>query len=118
MRRHARNSAQMGDNMSKPEWNESVHVFCKQHGAGVLFKRWATKRCSSMEKAWESAPPKWLGWIATRPGILDQRTLRLSDIAWGKSWEKALKTAYENQAKWLRKNARPNFTRSIPRKRG
>ena len=40
-------------------------------------REWAVANCPTMDDAWATARPDWLVWIATRPGVLDDRTLRL-----------------------------------------
>lgn len=37
---------------------------------------WAVANCATMDDVWKTARPDWLVWIATRPGVLDDRTLR------------------------------------------
>jgi hypothetical protein len=39
-------------------------------------REWALANCQDMGEAWATARPDWLVWIATRPGVLDDRTLR------------------------------------------
>ena len=40
-------------------------------------REWAVANCATMDDAWATARPDWLVWIATRPGVLDDRTLRV-----------------------------------------
>jgi hypothetical protein len=40
-------------------------------------RAWAVANCATMDDAWATARPDWLVWIATRRGVLDERTLRL-----------------------------------------
>ena len=39
-------------------------------------REWAVSNCATMDDAWATARPDWLVWIATRRGVLDDRTLR------------------------------------------
>ena len=38
--------------------------------------KWAVDSCNSMTDVWVTAKPEWLVWVATRPGVLDDITLR------------------------------------------
>jgi len=40
-------------------------------------RKWARNNCTCMADVWEKAKAEWLIWVATRPGVLDDRTLRL-----------------------------------------
>lgn len=40
-------------------------------------RAWAVANCATMDDVWATARPAWLVWIATRYGVLDDRTLRL-----------------------------------------
>ena len=51
--------------------------FCRKHRACAEGREWALEHCDSMAEAWDTIKPEWLFWIATRPGVLDDRTLRL-----------------------------------------
>ena len=56
----------------------TIEEFCKKHNACVEGYTWAITNCSSMQEAWDKCPKaNWLIWIATRPNVLDDRTLRL-----------------------------------------
>lgn len=61
--------------MKRP--TNSIEAFCKQHGACIKGREWALANCKDMAEAWDKAKPEWLIWIATRDGVLDDRTLRL-----------------------------------------
>jgi len=54
----------------------SIEEFCGLHGACVDGRKWALENCVSMEDAWAKLKPRWLLWVATRPGVLTQRELR------------------------------------------
>lgn len=51
--------------------------FCDIFRACPEGREWAVANCQTMDDAWATARPDWLVWIATRPGVLDDRTLRL-----------------------------------------
>ena len=55
----------------------SISDFCDQHRACKDGREWALANCSDMPDAWEKLRPDWLIWIATRPGVLTDRELRL-----------------------------------------
>lgn len=40
-------------------------------------RRWALSECASLAEVWRDARPDWLVWVATRPDVLDDRTLWL-----------------------------------------
>jgi hypothetical protein len=61
--------------MKRP--TNSINAFCKKHGACHEGRKWALANCKDMAEAWDKAKPDWLIWIATRDGVLDDRTLRL-----------------------------------------
>ena len=50
--------------------------FADLTGAGWDLRAWAVANCATMDDAWQAARPDWLVWIATQPGVLDDRTLR------------------------------------------
>ena len=55
----------------------SITEFCDRHNACNDGRAWALANCRDMDHAWETLKPEWLVWVATRPGVLDDRTLRL-----------------------------------------
>ena len=55
----------------------SIDDFCDEHRACKDGREWAIANCSDMPDAWEKLRPDWLIWIATRPGVLTDRELRL-----------------------------------------
>lgn len=55
----------------------SVIKFCDRHAACGHVREWALANCRDMDHAWETLRPEWLIWVATRSGVLDDRTLRL-----------------------------------------
>jgi hypothetical protein len=50
--------------------------FYDTFGACREGREWAVANCRDMDHAWATARPDWLVWIATRTGVLDDRTLR------------------------------------------
>ena len=50
--------------------------FADLTGAGLDLRAWAVAHCRTMDDAWTTARSDWLVWIATRPSVLDDRTLR------------------------------------------
>jgi len=54
----------------------TITEFCDRHHACHDGREWALASCKTMQEAWDTARPEWLIWIATRPGVLDDRTLR------------------------------------------
>ena len=55
----------------------SVIEFCDRHDACEEGRKWALANCRDMDHAWDALKPEWLIWVATRRGVLDDRTLRL-----------------------------------------
>jgi hypothetical protein len=55
----------------------TIQEFCAHHDACPEGRDWAIENCRDMNHAWETLRPDWLVWVATRPGVLDDRTLRL-----------------------------------------
>lgn len=56
---------------------ETIESFCDRHDACYDDKQWALENCATMLDVWERAKPWLLIWVATRPGVLDDKTLRL-----------------------------------------
>ena len=56
---------------------ESIEAFCDRYDACGDGKKWALENCSTMDDVWERANPEWLIWVATRDGVLEDKTLRL-----------------------------------------
>jgi hypothetical protein len=55
----------------------SIKEFCELNFACKEDRKWASANCRTMIDVWDTARPEWLVWVATRPGVLDDRTLRL-----------------------------------------
>ena len=55
----------------------TIQEFCDLHGACPEGRDWALMNCRTMADVWQTAKPEWLMWVATRQGVLDDRTVRL-----------------------------------------
>jgi hypothetical protein len=55
----------------------SIVEFCELHQACKEGSQWAISECETMEDVWAKVKPEWLIWVATRPGVLTDRDLRL-----------------------------------------
>ena len=55
----------------------TIKEFADKHSACVAGRNWAVLHCATMDDVWRTAKPEWLIWIATRPGVLPERELRL-----------------------------------------
>lgn len=56
---------------------KTISEFCTQHDAYGEGRKWALTHCTSMQEVWETAKPEWVIWVATCPGVLTDRELRL-----------------------------------------
>jgi len=56
---------------------KTIEQFCSNHRACPEGRDWALAHCKDMLEVWSTAKPTWLIWIATRPGVLTERELRL-----------------------------------------
>jgi hypothetical protein len=54
----------------------TVSTWLRKHHACPEGYKWAVSNCSTMQEVWDTAQPEWLIWVATRPGVLDDITLR------------------------------------------
>jgi hypothetical protein len=54
----------------------TVSTWLRKHDACSEGYAWAVSTCSTMQDVWDTAQPEWLIWVATRPGVLDDITLR------------------------------------------
>jgi hypothetical protein len=68
----------------------SIKEFCKLHDACEAGRDWALANCKTMQDVWATARPEWLVWVATRPDVLDDRTLRLFAVFCARSVEHLL----------------------------
>lgn len=57
--------------------NADIKTFCDAYHPCKEGRDWALANCRDMADVWDKAKPEWLIWLATRPGVLDDRTLRL-----------------------------------------
>jgi len=55
----------------------TIDQFCEMHRACAEGRKWAMDTCQTMDDVWRLAQPHWLIWVATRPGVLTDRELRL-----------------------------------------
>ena len=55
----------------------TIQEFCDLHNACCEGRGWALMNCRTMVDVWQTAKPEWLMWVATRQGVLDDRTVRL-----------------------------------------
>ena len=65
----------------------TVEEFYDKHGACLEGRKWALENCSSMQDAWGKLKPVWLLWVATRPGVLTDKELRLFAVHCARSVE-------------------------------
>ena len=68
----------------------SIAEFCELHNACSDGREWALANCQTMQDVWDKAKPNWLLWVATRSGVLDDRTLRLFAVFCARSVEHLL----------------------------
>jgi hypothetical protein len=54
----------------------TVSTWLRKHDACPEGYAWAVSTCKTMQQVWDTAKPEWLIWVATRPGVLDDVTLR------------------------------------------
>jgi hypothetical protein len=54
---------------------ETIENFLKHHQACGLGYTWAIANCKNMQEVWDKAKPEWLIWLATRKGVVDEKTL-------------------------------------------
>ena len=65
----------------------TIEEFCDRHGACTEGCAWALANCTSMRDAWDKLKPEWLIWVATRPGVLTDKDLRLFAVHCARSVE-------------------------------
>ena len=58
----------------------TITEFCERHNACQPDREWAIENCADMAEAWATAKPRWLVWIATQPGVLTNREMRLCAV--------------------------------------
>ena len=69
----------------------TVKEFMDSHRACVEGRQWAETTCETMHDVWRLARPDWLIWVATRPGVLTDRELRVFAV-WSAGQVKHLMT--------------------------
>lgn len=57
--------------------NKKGRAWLRKRGACNEVYKWACENCATLDDVWATAHPDWLIWVATHPGCLDDRTLRL-----------------------------------------
>lgn len=57
--------------------NKEGRAWLRKRGACEKGYKWACENCATLDDVWATARPDWLIWVATHPGCLDDRTLRL-----------------------------------------
>ena len=57
--------------------NMTIEQFCDHFGACREDREWALTNCKTMAEVWDTAQYDWALWVATRPGVLTDRELRL-----------------------------------------
>ena len=57
--------------------NMTITEFCDKHNACNAGREWALRECKDMNDVWRKVKHDWLIWVATRPGVVDDETLRL-----------------------------------------
>ena len=57
----------------------TIRRFCEKHSACQEGRAWALAHCETMQGVWDHPTLKsdWMLWVATRPGVLSDRELRL-----------------------------------------
>jgi len=56
---------------------KTIEQFCSDHNACPEGRDWALANCKDMLEAWSTAKPTWVIWIATRPGVLTEREIKI-----------------------------------------
>jgi len=64
---------------------KTIEQFCSEHSACSEGQEWALAHCKNMQEVWSAAKPEWLIWVATRPGVLTERELRLFAVCCARS---------------------------------
>lgn len=90
----------------------TIEQFCDKHNACRKGRDWALAQgVTTMSEIWQlNMRPDWRIWIATRPGVLDDKTLRLAVRGAASAVMAAARgAAEEDLANWLINNTTPNF---------
>lgn len=65
----------MEEMSEKLKLNATARDWLRKNKACDEGYRWASRECATLSEVWETARPEWLVWVATRPGVLGDRTL-------------------------------------------
>jgi hypothetical protein len=68
----------------------TIEQFCDHHDACSEGREWAIANCKDLTEVWQTANPEWLIWVATRPGVLPDKELRLFAVFCARSIEHLL----------------------------
>jgi hypothetical protein len=68
----------------------TIEQFCNRHDACADGREWALANCKDLTEVWQTAKPEWLLWVATQPGVLADRELRLFAVYCARSVEHLL----------------------------
>jgi hypothetical protein len=66
--------------MSETLKQEPLTSFLSRHRACHEGTTWALGNCATLDEVWAKAKPDWLVWVATRPGVLTCREVRLLGV--------------------------------------
>lgn len=69
---------------------KTIEQFCSEHSPCSEGLKWALANCKNMQEVWSTAKPEWLLWVATRPGVLTERELRLFAVYCARSVQRLL----------------------------
>ena len=75
----------------------TIKEFMDKHRACREGRAWAEHTCETMDDVWRWARTYWLLWVATRPGVLTDRELRLFAV-WSARQVQHLMTDARSQA--------------------
>ena len=59
----------------------TIQEFCDKHKPCEEYRKWMSDNCLTMDEVWQTASPNIVGWLATRDGVLDAKTLRLFAVS-------------------------------------
>lgn len=95
-----------------------IEEFCDRYRACEAGRLWSKRNCVSMRDAWYKLPDSWFLWVATRPGVLSDAILERAEVKFAALWQPLRfgrthsRTRQAQVVRWLRRNARPDFTRA------
>jgi len=109
----------------------TVREFCDLHDACQDGRDWAIATGQTLQEIWQrdDLDPYWRVWMATCPGVLDDKTRQLfarwcdtdwntayddaydevRDKTWAAAVTVAVRVASRAAANWLRENTNPNW---------